>query len=544
MLPLEAIRIERFAVSWGLWLVTMAAWAAACIWVERDARQTFGRSLPWRFLFVTVGAGLLLGTCLFGTTPLPLFVGLVVCATAAYVLIRDSFVSVDRRLVPFVVVGEAISRAIRKAGLEASLQRLSGRGGVASQVSFGGPPVTLLKQDGSVSAGAGGHEQSQAAVMAQRILGDAVARRATEMHLEAKAGQEVLARYRIDGMLHTMHLLPPAAGAAILSGLKALAGIDTAGQRRPQDGAFMVVADGRRFDVRFASQPAGGGEKLVLQLLDSQRITVTGALAGLGMRESVVESLRGIIQQGRGVLIVSGPAGSGRTTTAYAALREIDVLTRSIVTIEDSIPCRLDNVSQTAVNRATDLTGAKILRSALRHDPDVILVDELKDKEPADIALQAAVTGHFVIATLTSADAATAVSRLIDIGIDATLIQSAVTAVLAQRLVRLLCPKCKEAYRPPEDMVRRLGLPPDKVPVLYKEVGCRSCHGTGFRGRTGVYELLEVDADIRTLLGGRPSADAIYRMARTKGMRTFRQSALVKACEGVTSISEAERATQ
>jgi general secretion pathway protein E len=544
MLPLEAIRIERFAVSWGVWLVTMAAWAAACIWVERDARQTFGRSLPWRFLFVAVGAGLLLGTCLFGTTPLPLFVGLVLAATAAYVLIRDSLVSVDRRLVPFVAVGEAIGQAIRKMGLEASLRRLSGRGGVASRVSFSGSPVTLLKQDGSVSAGGGGQERSQAIVIAQRFLGDAVAKRATEMHLDIQSGQEVQARYRIDGMLHTMHVLPAAAGEVVLSGLKALAGIDHTGQRRPQDGAFMVVAEGRRFDVRIASQPAGVGEKIMLQLLDSQRITVRGALSGLGMREPVVAALRGIIQQGRGVLIVSGPAGSGRTTTAYAALREIDVLTRSIVTIEDAIACRLDNVSQTTVDRATDLTCAKILRSALRQDPDVILVDELKDKEPADIALQAAVTGHFVIATLTSADAATAVSRLIDIGIDATLIQSAVTAVLAQRLVRLLCPTCKEAYRPPEDMVRRLGMPPDKVPVLYKEVGCRSCHGTGFRGRIGVYELLEVDADIRNLLGGRPSAEAIYRMARKKGMRTCRQAALVKACEGVTSISEAERATQ
>lgn len=547
MLPLEAVRLDRFAIFGILWLATTVAWTAACIWVERDARETFGRSLPWRSLFASVGAVLFLGTCLFGATLVPLLVGLVATAAAAYVVIRDSLVPADRRLVPFIAVSEAISRTLRKTGLEARLQRLMGRGGAAALAPFKGPSVTILKRDGSVSSGdgqRGRHDQTPAVLAAQGILGDAVAKRATEMHLEAKAGQEVQARYRIDGMMHMMHELPAEAGEAIVAELKALAGVDRAERRRPQEGSFTVLTAGGRFDVRVACGPTAGGEKLVIRLLDPQAVMVKGGLAGLGMRESVVQSLRGIIQRGRGMLIVCGPAGSGRTTTAYAALREIDVLTRSIVTIEDPIAFQLDNVSQMAVDKTKDLTFAKVLRSALRQDPDVVLVGEMQDKETAEIAMQAAVTGHFVLTTLRSADTAATVARLIDIGIDTTLIQSSVTAVLAQRLVRLLCPKCKEGYQPPPELLRRLGLPADKVHVLYKEVGCRVCHGTGFCGRTGIFELLEVDADIRSLLGGRPSADAILRVARRNGMRTLRQLALVKACEGATSISEAERATQ
>ncbi|MEY3205596.1 MAG: Type secretion system protein, partial [Planctomycetota bacterium] len=359
-----------------------------------------------------------------------------------------------------------------------------------------------------------------------------------------KTGHDIQVRYRIDGMMQTMHTLPADVGRAIISAVKVVGDMDIAEKRRPQDGTFAVLAEGRKFDVRAASGPTNFGEKIALRLLDAGGGIVKGGLTGLGMRDSLVQSLRGIIHRAHGMLIVCGPTGSGKTTTVYGALSEIDVLTRNIVTIEDPIEYRLDNISQTAVNNAADLTFAKILRSTLRQDPDVILVGEVRDKETAEIAMQAALTGHFVFTTLHANDTATTVTRLLDIGIDATLIQSAVTAVLAQRLVRLLCPVCKEAYRPPESLLRRLGLPPDKVPVLYKEVGCPECHGSGFRGRTGIYELMVFDTEIRNLLVGRPSIEMLRNAARKNGMRTLLRSALVKACEGVTSISEAERVTQ
>jgi len=244
------------------------------------------------------------------------------------------------------------------------------------------------------------------------------------------------------------------------------------------------------------------------------------------------------------MLIVCGPTGSGKTTTLYGALGEIDVFSRNIVTIEDPIEYRLDNISQTAVNNAADLTFAAILRSVLRQDPDVILVGEIRDKETAEIAMQAALTGHFVFTTLHANDTATTVTRLLDIGIDTTLIQSAVTAVLAQRLVRVLCPKCKEAYKPAPEFLKKCGFHPDKVQVLYKEKGCPECNGTGFRGRTGVHELLVFDNSIRELLVGRPSIQAIRTAARQAGMKSLQDSGLQKVAAGITSVNEIIRVTK
>jgi type II secretory ATPase GspE/PulE/Tfp pilus assembly ATPase PilB-like protein len=548
MLPLEAVRLDRFAVPGGIWLVTALAWAAVTVWMERDARSIFGRSLPWKILFVAIGVAVFLGTYQLGQTALPFLVPLVVLTGVAYILAREAVAAPDVRLIPIVALGEGLRRAVRVTGLEGWLQRIRGNDSLTGSMQLAGPSVMLLKKDGSIysgDAGRGGNrELSQAIFAAQGILADAVAKRATDMHFEPKTGHDVQVRYRIDGMMQTMHVLPAEAGRAIISALKVVGDMDIAEKRRPQDGTFAVLADNRKFDVRAASGPTNFGEKMALRLLDAGGGIVKGGLGGLGMRDSTVQALRGIIHRAHGMLIVCGPTGSGKTTTTYGALSEIDVLSRNIVTIEDPIEYRLDNISQTAVNNAADLTFAKILRSTLRQDPDVILVGEVRDKETAEIAMQAALTGHFVFTTLHANDTATTVTRLLDIGIDATLIQSAVTAVLAQRLVRLLCPKCKEAYRPPPELLRRLGLPGDKVPVLYKEVGCSECHGTGFRGRTGIYELMVFDTAIRNLLVGRPSIEMIRDVARKNGMRTLLRQALVKACEGATSISEAERVTQ
>jgi type II secretory ATPase GspE/PulE/Tfp pilus assembly ATPase PilB-like protein len=297
----------------------------------------------------------------------------------------------------------------------------------------------------------------------------------------------------------------------------------------------------RRFDVRAASAPTNFGEKMALRLLDADGGIVKGGLGSIGMKDSVVAQLREIIQQPHGMLIVCGPTGSGKTTTLYSALSEIDVNSKNIITIEDPIEYRLEGISQTAVNVAAELTFAKILRSTLRQDPDVILVGEVRDKETAEIAMQAAMTGHFVFTTLHANDAPTTITRLLDIGVEATLIQSAVSAVLAQRLVRVLCPKCKQAVPLSDELKKAWGIPVGKDVTIYQEKGCPACHGTGYKGRTGLHELMIFDNAIKELLVGRPSMQTIRQAARKGGMKTLLESGVGKVLAGITSVAEMQR---
>ncbi len=410
--------------------------------------------------------------------------------------------------------------------------------------------VVLLKKDGTrmdgQQAGAKDKETSKAVLAVQQLMAKAIAMRATDIHLEPKTGDELQVRFRIDGVLQNSAGFSGADGRALVSATKVVADMDIAERRRPQDGTFAALYGSRKFDIRAATGPTNFGEKMALRLLDSDGGIVRAGLGAIGMRESTLKQLRSIIQRPHGMLVVCGPTGSGKTTTVYAALGELDVFSRNIVTIEDPIEYRLDNISQTAVNVAAELTFAKILRSVLRQDPDVILVGEIRDRETAEIAMQAALTGHFVFTTLHANDTATTVARLLDIGIDATLIQSAVTAVLAQRLVRVLCAKCKLPYEPPPEFLARCGLDPTVETTFYREneKGCPACLGTGFRGRTGVYELLPFDNTIKDLLVGRPSIQAIRAAAKKAGMRTLQDSAMQKVISGMTSVTEVARVTK
>jgi general secretion pathway protein E len=543
MSPLEAIQLGRFAWWWAACAAVVVGWVAACLWVERDAIDVFGRTRPWKAILFGVGAGMFAGTCAAGSMTVVLAAAALAVTMAAYVACREAAVTDDDRLVPPGMFATALSSLERLPGVRQALERLRGAAPVGRRRGPDGG-VVLLKKDGTVFGGAGDAADSEVAAAVQtarRILGDGIDLRATDIHLEPRAGEECQSRFRIDGILQTRETLPAAASRAVISALKVLADMDIAERRRPQDGTFAVLAGTRRFDVRVASGPTNFGEKLALRLLDADGGMVRQGLAALGMRESMMRTLRDVVQRSHGMLVVAGPTGSGKTTTVYAALAEIDVLTRNVVTIEDPVEYRLDNISQTAVNNAAELTFAKILRSVLRQDPDVILVGEIRDRETAEIAMQAALTGHFVFTTLHANDSATTVTRLLDIGCDATLIQSAVTAVLAQRLVRLLCPECKQAYAPSPEDVRRLGLPAGKTYTFHKEQGCEQCLGTGYRGRTGVYELMLVDGEVRSLLVGRPSLEAIRAAARKAGTRTLWQSALLKVVDGQTSLAEVER---
>jgi general secretion pathway protein E len=537
--------IERLLVLGSVWLVLAAVWAASCVWVERDARTVLGRSMPWKLVFVGFGTVLLLATFQYGLRALPPLVPVLPLGLVAYVGYREILATPEQRLLPKILLTDRLREILARTGIEQWLLR--GKVGAAS-----GPAaadlLTLLKKDGrSFDGHAGGaidRETSLAIKSVQGILATAIQRRATDVHLEPKNGGELQIRLRVDGILQNLSVLGGDAGRAVVSAFKVLGDMDIAERRRPQDGTFAAICNGRKFDIRAASGPTNFGEKVALRLLDSDGGIVKAGLNALGMRPSMAKALRSIIHRPHGMLIVCGPTGSGKTTSVYGALGEIDVLTRNIITIEDPIEYRLDGISQTAVNNTADLTFAKILRSTLRQDPDVILVGEIRDKETAEIAMQAALTGHFVFTTLHANDTATTVTRLLDIGIEGTLIQSAITAVLAQRLVRMLCAACKEPYVPKEEFLRKHGIPADKVKDFYREKGCPECHGTGYRGRTGVYELMIFDNAIRALLSERPSIDALRAVARKHGMRSLTESGLAKVLMGITSINEIKRVTQ
>jgi general secretion pathway protein E len=536
---------EQFAKAGTVWLVLAVLWAAACLWVDRDAREGIPRAAIWRTFFLVLGAGFFLLTWQFGPQSLAAMLLLQPLGLIAYGLFRELVAPDDSRLLPPALARQLGSLAGR---LGIAIDRLQSGRGAAPSAGSGPPRITLLKKNGepydSKEAEGVDHDTSRAIRALQGILLTAIEKRATDVHLEPKADDELQLRYRVDGIMQTHGTLPGSAGRAVVSAAKVLSDMDIAERRRPQGGTCAVLYANRKFDIRAESSPTNFGEKLSLRLLDSDGGLVKAGLNGIGMRDSMLKSLRSIINRPDGMLIVCGPTGSGKTTSLYAAISEIDVLSRNIITIEDPIEYRLDNISQIAVNTAADLTFAKILRSVLRQDPDVILVGEIRDKETAEIAMEAAVTGHFVFTTLHANDTSTTVTRLLDMGIEATRMQAAVTAVLAQRLVRVLCTKCKVPYQPDPADLRRYGIPADKPIVFYREKGCPACGGSGFLGRTGIYELMVFDKAIRELLVGRPSIEALRAAARKGGTRTLAESCLHKVVAGVTSINECARVSK
>ncbi len=543
---LSAAAIDRLVWLGVAWVVLATAWAAFCIWVDTDYQEILGDDFPWSLPFVAAGAVFFFITYQYGLGMLPLFLVALPASFVGYVAYRDTKAPSTRKMFTQRFARKMMFLVATKMGMQKSFEKWFPAGHIASREAD--ISVVILKKDGTPVDGQGSdgldREASRAIKTVQQIFEKAIGMRSTDIHLEPKAAEELTVRCRIDGIMQNVSTLKGAAAKAVVSAIKVCANMDIAERRRPQDGTFALLKGGHKFDVRAASGPTNFGEKMALRLLDADSSVIKGGLTSLGMRDSMLKTLQAIVQQPHGMLIVCGPTGSGKTTTLYVALSEIDVLSRNIVTIEDPIEYQLENISQTAVNTAADLTFAKILRSVLRQDPDVILVGEIRDKETAEIAMQAAMTGHFVFTTLHANDTATTVTRLLDIGIDTSLIQSAITAVLAQRLVRVLCPKCKEPYPAPAEFRQKLGVPADKEVTIYKEKGCPACHGTGYKGRTGVHELLVFDNAIRDLLVEHPSIQAIRAAARKAGTRTLQESGIAKVLAGITSINEIVRVTK
>jgi general secretion pathway protein E len=409
------------------------------------------------------------------------------------------------------------------------------------------PAFMLLKKDGRPAFGNAldgdrDDASSDNVRAAQQMLIAAMKRGATDIHFEPHE-KEYHVRYRVDGVLQDIGTMTAHAGKGVISALKVVSDMDIAERRRPQDGTFAAVFEKAKYDIRAASTPTSYGEKMVMRLLNSSGGVMQAGLANIGLRSQILEQLRQVIHKPYGMFLVTGPTGSGKTTTVYASLSEIDRLQHNITTIEDPVEYRLDGVTQIAVNSQAGVTFAAILRSVLRQDPDVLLVGEIRDKETAEIACQAALTGHFVFTTLHANDTVATITRMLDLGLDPMLIQTAVTAVLGQRLARKLCPECKEGYPPPPDLLKRFGVKPGAIPQIYREKGCGACGGSGYKGRLGLHELMVMNDDIRKLITAEPDINELKVAARKSGTRSLQTDGMMKVFKGLTSVNEIVRVT-
>lgn len=366
--------------------------------------------------------------------------------------------------------------------------------------------------------------------------------RASDIHIEPNE-KGLLIRFRIDGMLHDVRALPNTIKSAIVSRIKILAKMDIAERRLPQDGRFQVKFGTREVDLRVSTIPTVLGEKVVLRLLDKSKGLIK--LEQLGFISEQLEEFQSIISKSYGIILITGPTGSGKTTTLYAALNEVSSKDKNIITVEDPVEYKLARINQIQIKPKINLTFANTLRSILRQDPDIIMVGEIRDAETAQIAVQAALTGHLVFSTLHTNDAVSALTRLIDMDVETFLISSSVIGVIAQRLVRVICEKCKEEYTPGKDVLSALNIETnskdnDKV-KLYRGTGCSFCNNTGYYGRTSIYELIVLDEEIRALIISKASSNIIKDAAIKKGMKALKDSGLEKALQGITTIEEVLR---
>jgi general secretion pathway protein E len=375
------------------------------------------------------------------------------------------------------------------------------------------------------------------------LLQHAVKERASDVHLEPSES-EIRVRFRIDDVLYEpIKPLPSALHASIVSRIKIMGGLNIAEKRLPQDGRIRLKIAGRDYDVRLSTLPITYGERVVMRLLPRTQEMLD--LEKIGFGKEQLRALNRLIARPNGIILVTGPTGSGKTTTLYGALSRINATDKNIITIEDPVEIQLKGIGQIEVNPKVGLTFAAGLRSVLRQDPNVILVGEIRDVETAEIAIQASLTGHLVFSTLHTNDAPSAITRLVDMGVEPFLVGSSLVAVLAQRLVRLLCTECREAYVASDEELREIGVkPPQRDVTLYRAQGCASCNHTGYCGRMGIFELMLIDDDIRALVSQNVDSKTIKHKATQKGMHTLRSDGAVKVLRGQTSVAEVLRATE
>lgn len=377
------------------------------------------------------------------------------------------------------------------------------------------------------------------------VLAQATKQRASDIHIEPFERYTAI-RFRVDGVLQEITQPHKRFHAAITSRVKVMASLDIAEKRVPQDGRIKIKVSGKDIDIRLSTVPTSHGERIVMRLLD--KTAVLQDLGHIGMAHRVLDNMNEMITQAHGIILVTGPTGSGKTTTLYACLAKINSPTRNIITTEDPVEYQLNGIGQIQVNTKVGLTFAAGLRAILRQDPDVVMVGEIRDKETAEIAIQASLTGHLVFSTLHTNDSAGAVSRLVDMGVEPFLVSSSVIGIMAQRLVRTMC-GCKQPVVPTESELRQLGYDRERFLAetpghVYAPQGCQECLDSGYRGRTGIYELMVMDDHIRALVMDNVDAGTIKKASISAGMTTLRDDGALKVMAGITSIAEVLRVTQ
>lgn len=445
---------------------------------------------------------------------------------------------------PVIAIQESIQKAIGEcyktntsASSEAAVSELIGDLDV-SAITLGQGAST--SDDVSVEELRELSEEAPVIRLANLILTRGIQDKCSDIHLEpGKTSLRV--RYRLDGILHDGMIVPRRAQSSLISRLKIMSEMDIAEKRAPQDGRISATVDGRQYDFRVSTLPSVYGEKVVLRILDKSSIMV--GLNKLGFLTQTRELFESIINRSYGVILVTGPTGSGKSTTLYSVLSKLNSGEKNILTIEDPVEYELAGITQTQVNVKAGLTFAAGLRTMMRQDPDIIMLGEIRDKETATIATEAALTGHLVLSTLHTNDAAGSITRLMDMGIEPFLIASSVIGVLAQRLLRLICPKCKESYIPPKDALERLGMKSeDGTPITFSRGrGCDYCKGTGYKGRIGIYELMPITDNIRDMILNKDSSYRIKETAIQEGMKTLRDDAMEKILLELTTLEESLR---
>lgn len=513
-------------------------WAKTSYWVDDDSRALKCNTEFWSSLILVAGAlGFLLVFCM------PNFiVGFLVLAAAYaaplgfYINERNAKVPASSKVMTPDHIQKLTLRYLARMGIRV--------GGKKTQEAAMGPDIRFI---GKSATGRGDDpsssrrvENSRGFLAAKELIHDAIMRRATDVHLEPKE-DEYGVRLRIDGVMYPTEGFDRSIGEAVLNIFKVLGAMDITEKRRPQDGSFRAIMPDREIDFRLASQGTRYGEKMSLRILD--QTNSIASLSELGLRKQIVDKMSSIVKQPHGLFLCCGPTGAGKSTTLYAALHEIDPYQRNIITIEDPVEYRIENVSQIEINQKAGQTFAESLRSILRQDPDVVMIGEIRDAETARIACQAANTGHMVFSTVHANDTFTALYRLIDLEVEPFMLASSLSALLAQRLARRLCPDCKEAYQPNPEFLKKANLPPDKVKSFYRqpknpEIVCPTCGGLGYFGRISVVELLEFNERMRDMIRDDAGMSQLKAQARKNGMLYMKEEGLRLVVKGITSIDE------
>ena len=514
------------------------AWVWLGNWINQDSMSLKVNNEFWNSVFF--GGGL--ASLLVGVTMSPFSLGLFTALAlqglplGLYIRERNACVPDSARLLTQKHIKSVVFRTLARMGLHL--------GGKKMKQQLLGPDIEFIgktstgRRDTSRGAQV---ENSRGFLAAKELVYDAIIKRATDIHLEPKE-DELQVRLRVDGVMYTVEPFDRALGDNVINIFKILGAMDITEKRKSLDGSFRAVTDGREIDFRVATQGTRDGEKMTLRILDQANSVST--LLDLGFRKQLEEQLKEVVHQPHGLLLVCGPTGAGKSTTLYACLNDIDSFQQNIITIEDPVEYKMANVTQIEINTKAGQTFATSLRSVLRQDPDIVMIGEIRDGETANIACQAANTGHMVFSTVHANDAITALYRMIDLGVDVSMLSSSLSAILAQRLSRRLCPDCKESYVPKPEFLKKANLPAEKIDKLYRppkegeNAACSTCGGMGYRGRVGVYELLVINDRMRDLIREKAALSALKAEARKGGMLYMQEEGLRLVVKGITSIDE------